>query len=154
MSRFVYVPHPQITARKGHQPRKVSEHHGLSLNGRLARIITTGVGTMWCAYAFAILALVALPQAIKGGALAMVQWLSQTFIQLVLLSVIMVGQDVMQKASDDRANQTYNDAEAILAEAQQLQAHLAAQDVVIDAIVQHLKVEVPEAQVKGDKIGK
>jgi len=143
MSRFVYVPHPQIEARKAQQPRKVSEHHSLSVNGRLARVITKGVGTMWCAYLFAALALVALPQAIHSGALAIIQWISQTFIQLVLLSVIMVGQDVMQKASDDRATQTYNDAEAILAEAQQLQAHLAEQDVVIDAIVRHLKVEVP-----------
>jgi len=143
VSRFVYVPHPQIVARKAQQPRKVSDHHGLTVNGRLARVITKGVGTMWCAYVFAALALVALPQAIKGGALTTIQWVSQTFIQLVLLSVIMVGQDVMQKASDDRASQTYADAEAILAEAQQLQAHLAAQDVVIDAIVEHLKVELP-----------
>ena len=55
----------------------------------LALILTTTVGTMWCAYAFSLLALVALPQALQGGLLPIIQWVSQTFIQLVMLSVIM-----------------------------------------------------------------
>jgi hypothetical protein len=117
--------------------------HGLSFNGRLAKVITEGVGTMWCAYAFGALALIALPQAIRGGALTTVQWISQTFLQLVLLSVIMVGQQVIGRASDERAVSTYNDAEAVLHEMQQLQAHLAAQDAVIEALARRLEVEVP-----------
>ena len=101
---------------------------------------------MWCAYAFALLALVALPQAIRGGALTTVQWVSQTFLQLVLLSVIMVGQQVIGRASDERAVSTYMDAEALLHEVQQLQAHLAAQDAVIEALARSLKVECHEGQ--------
>jgi len=58
---------------------------------------------MWCAYAFAALALIALPQAISGGTFALIQWISQTFIQLVMLSVIMVGQNLLGMASDKRA---------------------------------------------------
>jgi len=69
---------------------------------------------MWCAYAFAILALISLPAAIEQGTVAIVSWISQTFLQLVLLSVIMVGQQVLAKASDKQALQTYNDAEAVL----------------------------------------
>jgi hypothetical protein len=142
MSLFKYVPHPQISARKESPPRSVKQLHGLGFNGRVAKAITEGVGTMWCAYVFGALALVALPQAIKGGALTTVQWVSQTFLQLVLLSVIMVGQQVMGRASDERAINTYNDAEAVLHEAQQIQAHLAAQDVALEALARQLKVEL------------
>lgn len=68
-----------------------------NFNNKLALIITKAVSTVWCAYIFAILALIALPSAIKGGTLALVQWLSQTFIQLVMLSLIMVGQNLMSE---------------------------------------------------------
>jgi hypothetical protein len=66
-------------------------------NEWLALQLTKTVSTMWCAYFFALLALIALPSALSGGVLAIVQWVSQTFIQLVMLSVIMVGQAIMSK---------------------------------------------------------
>jgi len=69
---------------------------------------------MWCAYLFALLALISLPAAITGGTATLVSWLAQTFLQLVLLSVIMVGQKVAAQASDKQALQTYKDAEALL----------------------------------------
>jgi hypothetical protein len=69
---------------------------------------------MWCAYLFAIIALISLPAAIAGGTAALVSWIAQTFLQLVLLSVIMVGQKVAAQASDKQAMQTYQDAEALL----------------------------------------
>ena len=76
--------------------------------------ITQSVGTMWCAYAFAGLALISLPASIHQGTQALIQWIAQTFLQLVLLSVIMVGQKVAAAASDKQALQTYKDAEALL----------------------------------------
>jgi hypothetical protein len=142
MSIFEYGPHPRIAARRLQPPRKVREHHKAGFNGWLARMITEGVGTMWCAYAFAALALIALPQAINGGAMTIVQWISQTFLQLTLLSIIMVGQQVMGEASDRRAAGTYSDAEAILQEAQQIQAHLLAQDVALELLAARLGVEL------------
>jgi hypothetical protein len=63
-------------------------------NEWLAIQITNVVATMWCAYAFALLALISLPDAIKGGAPTLIAWIAQTFLQLVLLSIIMVGQKV------------------------------------------------------------
>ena len=63
-----------------------------AFNARFAAIITNAVATMWCAYGFAALALVSLPVAIAGGSATLVAWTAQTFLQLVLLSVIMVGQ--------------------------------------------------------------
>ena len=93
-------------------------------NDWLALHITNGVGNMWCAYLFSLLALLSLPDAIKGGIATLITWIAQTFIQLVLLSIIMVGQKVSSKASDRRAEKTYKDCEEILKEVKFLQAHV------------------------------
>lgn len=131
---FEHRPHPRIAERrKAGPPRARDEHVGL--NGKVALILTTTVGTMWCAYAFAVLALIALPQALGGGLLPLIQWVSQTFIQLVMLSVIMVGQNILSRSSDKRADMTYRDAEATFHEAQQIQAHLQAQDDALNALL-------------------
>lgn len=135
---FSPVPHPRITERrKAGPPKRGDEEEGF--NGRFALLITTVVGTMWCAYAFAMLALVALPEALTSGPLAIVQWISQTFIQLVLLSIIMVGQNIIGKASDRRAEMTYQDAEASFHEAEQIQRHLKAQDEALNLMLDKLQ---------------
>lgn len=91
---------------------------------------------MWCAYAFAALALVSLPAAIaSGSAVTLVSWISQTFLQLVLLSVIIVGQNVLAAAADKRSAATYGDADAVLHEAVMIQEHLAAQDKVLQNLL-------------------
>ena len=132
---FEHIPHPRIEARKKSGPPKAADEH-VGFNGKVALLLTTVVGTMWCAYAFAVLALVALPSALKSGdPLQLVQWVSQTFIQLVLLSVIMVGQNILSKASDKRADMTYQDADATFHEARQIQDHLKAQDDAINAML-------------------
>jgi hypothetical protein len=131
---FVHHPHEWIAARKKAGPAKTSAEH-VGPNGRIALVLTTAVGTMWCAYAFALLALIALPQALGGGVFPTIQWVSQTFIQLVMLSVIMVGQNILSRASDKRADETYQDAEATLHEAQQIQDHLKAQDEAIGTLL-------------------
>jgi hypothetical protein len=105
-------------------------------NAGLAVKITDGVGTMWCAYAFALLALVSLPDAIASrSAVTLVSWISQTFLQLVLLSIIIVGQNVQAAASDLRAQATYEDADAVLHTALDIQQHLQAQDAEIEGIL-------------------
>ena len=83
-------------------------------NAKVAVLITSGVGTMACAYAFALLALISLPDAINAGRPAIIQWIAQTFLQLVLLSVIMVGQRVSSASGDARAEQTRLNTEKIL----------------------------------------
>jgi hypothetical protein len=134
---FDHVPHPRIEERKKAGPPRTRDEQ-VGFNGRFALLITTIVGTMWCAYAFAMLALVALPSALTSGPLAIVQWVSQTFIQLVLLSIIMVGQNIMGKASDKRAEMTYKDADATFHEAEQIQAHLKAQDDALNTMLDKL----------------
>ena len=106
-------PHPRIEDRKKHGVVTVAAEH-TGFNGWLAVKITNGVGTMWCAYAFSILALISLPDAIRGGRATLISWIAQTFLQLVLLSIIMVGQKVAAAASDKQAYQTFQDAEALL----------------------------------------
>ncbi|MBB2930790.1 hypothetical protein [Paraburkholderia silvatlantica] len=89
-------------------------NESVGFNGLLAVLVTRSVGSMWCAYAFAALTLISLPEAIHQGTFALISWISQTFLQLVLLSVIMVGQQVLAKASDKQALQTFQDTEAVL----------------------------------------
>jgi hypothetical protein len=110
---FAHSPHPRIAERLNDGPHLV-EHEQLGFNGRLAILITNAVGTMWCAYVFAAIALVSLPEAVQGGTAPLIAWIAQTFLQLVLLSVIMVGQKVAAAASDKQALQTYQDAEALI----------------------------------------
>jgi hypothetical protein len=99
-------------------------------NAKFAVLITGAVGTMACAYLFTVIALVSLPAILiqanvltksdvptfltKPGLILIVAWIAQTFIQLVLLSIIMVGQDVQSKAADARSQHTFEDTEAIL----------------------------------------
>ena len=130
---FTHTPHPYIARRRQHAPRPVAAPAGFvqRFNTALGVRITEAVGTMWCAYLFAALALVSLPQAINGGTATLVAWIAQTFIQLVLLSIIMVGQKIAGEATDRRAIETYNDAEAVLHEALQIQQHLVAQDALL-----------------------
>jgi len=148
---FTHVPHPHIAAHKKSGPPKTTDGQ-VGFNGKFALLLTTTVGTMWCAYAFSVLALVALPSALNGGLLTMIQWVSQTFIQLVMLSVIMVGQNILGKASDKRAEMTYNDADATFHEAEQIQAHLQAQDEAVNALldkVGKLEIALTQALAKG-----
>jgi hypothetical protein len=73
-------------------------------NAAIAVRITRIVGTMYCAYVFTLIALVALPTAIQQGSpTVLVNWVSSNFLQLVLLPIIIVGQNVISEAQDKRA---------------------------------------------------
>ncbi|HYR63741.1 MAG TPA: hypothetical protein VET24_14065 [Actinomycetota bacterium] len=151
MSLYQHIPHPHIAAHRKAAPVKVADQlpQGNAvqrLNARFAVRITKMVGSMWCAYLFAAFDLLSLPAAIKGGISTIVAWVAQTFLQLVLLSIIMVGQNVQSAAADKRAEDTYNDAEAVLHEALQIQAHLLAQDAAIEAIAAKSGVEIAPMQ--------
>ena len=140
MSPYRHVPHPHILHRKAAQPAKVADQFSRGsaierFNTAFALKITAGVGSMWCAYIFAGIALFGLPSAIHDGVGGVVQWIAQTFLQLVLLSIIIVGQNVQAAASDERAESTYQDAEAVLHEALQIQEHLLSQDRELEKLI-------------------
>src|SRR5438094_10218955 len=108
----LHVPHPHLERRK--EMFEKSKQQASNFNSWLAVKITNVVGTMWCAYAFAALALISFPAAVRSGTAPLVAWFAQTFLQLVLLSIIMVGQKVAAARSDRQLEQTYYDAEALL----------------------------------------
>jgi hypothetical protein len=137
---FNHVPHPHIERRKVKRAPRVEDQLPRDsavnrFNTFLALKITAGVGTMWCAYAFAALALISLPTAIRGGIAPTITWIAQTFLQLVLLSIIIVGQNVQSAAADERAQATYEDADAVLHTALEIQQHMEAQDREIGRIL-------------------
>ena len=79
-----------------------------SFNQKFAEKITSGVATMWCAYGFAALAILSLPSAIRSkDLLVIVAWIAQTFLQLVLLSIIMVGQKASSEAIAQQISETH-----------------------------------------------
>ncbi len=114
-------------------PVKVADQHRAdtpyqAFNKRLAVTITSNVGTMTSAYVFCVLALLSLPAVlsafnvfahvfpawlVKASLIALVAWIAQTFLQLVLLPIIIVGQNVQAEAADKRAQETYDDTVAI-----------------------------------------
>ena len=104
----------EIMQAKAHKPKLVLSHHvhktihGESAIGHfntwVAVKVTKSVGSMWCAYVFAVIALISLPSAIQSGnSIIIISWIAQTFLQLVLLPIIIVGQNVQAAASDARA---------------------------------------------------
>ncbi len=150
-SSYTYIPHHQTEMRlagKATPPAMVADQlpkndAASRLNAWCAVKVTSGVGTMWCAYAFAALAIVSLPSAINSGsAVVLVSWISQTFLQLVLLSVIIVGQNVLAAAADKRSQATYEDADAALHEAVKIQDHLATQDRVLGVLIDKLDAQL------------
>jgi hypothetical protein len=69
---------------------------------------------MTCAYLFAGLALISLPSVIRQhDVVTLVAWVAQTFLQLVLLSIIIVGQQVLAEASDQRAEADHETLELL-----------------------------------------
>lgn len=74
--------------------------------------ITNGISTMWCAYIFCVLALLGLPAALKPSGEGLIAWIAQTFIQLVLLSVIMVGQKLQADATIQHVNKKHDELKA------------------------------------------
>jgi hypothetical protein len=100
-----------------HVPRHVTRHeiaqqvHGDNPIGRfnsyLAVIVTHATGSMWAAYLFVLISLVSFPQALhaflNGDTVTGISWFSQSFLQLVLLPILMVGQRVISAGQDARA---------------------------------------------------
>lgn len=127
----------RIEERTKSGPHTTKNEH-VGFNGRLAMIITNAVSTMWCAYLFAVIALISLPAAIEAGTAALVSWVAQTFLQLVLLSVIMVGQKVAARASDKQAVQTYKDAEALLKMQDQIHTLIETNNKLTQEIHNHV----------------
>lgn len=70
---------------------------------RAGERITALTGTMYVAILFAGLAFVSLPAVIASGDIVvMVSWVTQSFLQLVLLPIIIVGQNAQGAKTEAR----------------------------------------------------
>jgi hypothetical protein len=147
---YEYIRHPRAAQLASTKPVSTAEVRGVEhaslfrrLNAKIGLRITLIVGSMWTAYLFTVLTLFALPDAINQGVYYVVVWLSSSFLQLVLLPIIIVGQNIQAKSADMRAAQTYQDTEAILKEASMLQDHLAKQDELIAQLLTKVAALAP-----------
>jgi hypothetical protein len=128
-------------------------------NAKFAVLVTRLVGSMWCAYLFSLIALVSLPAILidanvltksdvphflaSPGLILIIAWIAQTFIQLVLLSVIMVGQSVQSAASDARSEQTYEDTVKII-DALDVRTEGGIRDLRDELLTAIEKIQVPQ----------
>ncbi len=152
---YDYARHPRIEERRASGPVKTRDMRLVNhpnifvrLNAKFGLRITLVVGTMWMAYVFTIIAFFALPDAIKQGTYFVIVWLSSSFLQLVLLPIIIVGQNIQAKAADKRSEDTYKDGEAVLKESEEIQKHLLAQDEAISNILKRLETLVAKLEPK------
>ena len=133
------------TNPRAHVPRLVRAEevhtriHGAGavgrFNGAVAVRITKIVGTMYCAYVFTVIALVALPAAIQQGSpTVLVNWLSSNFLQLVLLPIIIVGQNVISAAQDARAEADHETLTALHQMSKQQIEILEGQNEILDLL--------------------
>ncbi len=94
------------------------------INKKLALVITNNVGTMTCTWLFCVISLSSVLAVLyaahiigtvgfltANGFILCVSWISQNFIQLVLLPALMVGQNLQNAAADARASKTFEDVE-------------------------------------------
>mgnify|MGYP000191290265 FL=1 len=156
---YQYTQHPHVENRKAKHPAKLNADADagvlgtakLTINQRFGLAITKSVGTMWAAYAFFALSLVSLPAAIMtGDTVIIIAWVAQTFLQLVLLPIIIVGQNLQAAKTEIRAIATYEDATAILEEAKEIQAHLADQDKALSHLID--KMTALEAKLEAAQL--
>jgi uncharacterized membrane protein len=119
-----------------HQPRNVNRLHQAELaasgfNTRLAVALTKSVGTMWTAYIFMVLAIIGLFGLLgwlNPFTFLLATWVSQQFLQLVLLPVIMVGQNVLGRKAELLADEQFHTTMSTYHDIEQIMQHLSAQD--------------------------
>ena len=136
-----HKPIPLGELKKLNKPVNVNIKHreNLTILEKVAISITNMVGTMWCAIAFTVLALISLPDAIHGGKATIISWIAQTFLQLVLLSIIMVGQNIQSKRSEARAEADFEVNTKAELENETILEHLENQNEILKEILGKLE---------------
>jgi hypothetical protein len=115
----------------------------------LAKKITSGVATMWCAYIFAGIALISLPKALQSGdSIVIVSWVAQTFLQLVLLSIIMVGQKVQSVSVEQKIDETHTASLAEFELAKEARKYAALELAELKEISKEMQALIAEVEKK------
>jgi len=128
-----------------HQPRNVNLLHekekaAAGFNTRLAVALTKSAGTMWTAYVFTLLAVIGLFGLLgwlNPFVFLLTTWISQQFLQLVLLPVIMVGQNVLGRKSELQADEQFHTTISTYHDIEEIMKHLSTQDA---ELLRHAKM--------------
>ncbi len=152
-------PHRHTSAlfdREHHpyQPRNVNlvheaEQKAAGVNTRIAVALTRSVGTMWTAYAFmglAVVGLLAILGLLSPIVALLVVWISQTFLQLTLLPIIMVGQNVLGRKSELQADEQFNTTMNSYSDVEHIMQHLSVQDT---ELLRHTRMLIHLLQKNG-----
>ena len=141
-----HVPHPHIARRKTQGVVTTADEH-VGFNGWLAAAITKGFGSMWAFYVLVFWMFAWMFLASVGVSIFRFDKYPFTFllflsnlVQLWALPVLAVGQQVLSRASDRRALQTYQDTEAVLELTDQLHGLIKANNKLTNEI--HGLIEV------------
>lgn len=134
------VPKPPSLAdiRKHRRPiRNVRKEHKDSLKPleRFAVWMTNRVGTM--AFFFACVVLVTIPLIFKAT-MPVVQYISSGYLQLILLPLIMVGQNLQSRAADLRAENDYEINVKAEQEVEAILHHLEYQNEILIGMVRKM----------------
>jgi uncharacterized membrane protein len=138
--------HPWIQRHRVQPPPQALDQV-TGVNGRIAAWLTGRLGSMWAFYLAAVTQVVWIGMSQLGlqtfdpYPFAFMSFLS-TLAQLIFMIVIMVGQDVLGKAGDRRAEQTLLDAEAVLHECGRMKARLEAQGKIIESLADYTSAQV------------
>lgn len=119
-----------------HTPMNVNTLHKAELrvagvNKKIAVKLTEWVGTMWTAYVFCLIAVIGLFGLLgwlNSMLFLLMAWLSQQFLQLVLLPTIMVGQNVQSEHAELMAEEDYKTVQKLEHDLGQLGVHMDALD--------------------------
>ena len=139
MGEYRHEPHPWSALRK--ELHKADAQGAQTLNDRIGALITRTVSTMKAVYiAIAVqivwIILGTIGVIHDGYPFPFLLFVSN-LVQLILMLIVLVGQSVLSKTSDKRAEDTYQDAESLLHEAEQVQAHLKVQDQDLKQLITH-----------------
>ena len=119
-----------------HTPMNVNTLHEAelalaSVNKKIAVKLTAWTGTMWVAYAFVVIAVIGLfglLGLLTPFVFLLMAWLSQQFLQLVALPVILVGQNVQNEHAELMAEEEYKTTQKLEHDVGQLGFHIDALD--------------------------
>jgi hypothetical protein len=119
-----------------YEPRNVNrlmeaEKAAAGFNTWLAVVLTQGTGTMWTAYVFTVLAIIGLFGLLgwlNPFTFLLTTWVSQQFLQLVLLPVILVGQNVLGRKAELLADEQFHTTMSTYHDIEQIMQHLSEQD--------------------------
>ena len=109
----------------------------LSWSDRLAVRMTMIVGNMW--FFWACVVMVTIPIFLPA-VMPVVQYISSGYLQLILLPLIMVGQNLLGRHSEEMANQHYAVSEQADSEIDEIFKHLEYQNDILEEIRDRLKI--------------